>query len=114
MLDFFFGGWFVAGVGEADFDPVFKVVDGLVGEFRAVLGHAEIFEVVADGFNEEALVGFADDDGGAVFFEEAGAEVECEIAFGFGVRVMAFVAVFDEDGADVLFKEFDVFGCGGV
>ena len=59
------GGDVDARVGGAAADPLGEIGDLLVGEFFAFGGHLEVFVFVADGPDEERLVGFTGDDRGA-------------------------------------------------
>jgi hypothetical protein len=101
-----------AGIGGAAADPLGEIGDLGVGEFLALGGHLEILVLVADGLDEERLVGLAGDDGGAgVAAGEGGfAGVEEEAAFYFFVLTVALVTVLGEDGADFGFEEFEVGG----
>ena len=92
-------------------DPGFKVAD-LGGGEGAFGGHLEVAIVVADGFDETAVVGVAGDDGGAgvTAAEEGVAMIEGEAAFEFGGGGVAVEAVLDEEGADAGFEEGEVVG----
>ena len=70
----------------------------------ALGGHGQA--VVPDGFDEEALLGVAGDDGGAAIaaFEHGVDGVEPEAAF-LAFLVMAIEAVLGQHGADVVFEE---------
>ena len=59
------GGDVDAGVGGAAADPLGEIGDLLSGEFFALGGHLEVFVLVADGLDEEGVIGFAGDDRGA-------------------------------------------------
>jgi hypothetical protein len=98
-------------------DPGFEVAD-LGGGQGAFGGHLEVAIVVADGFDEAAVVGVAGDDGGAgvTAAEEGVAVIEGETAFDLGGGGVAVEAVLDEEGADAGFEEGDVVvgqGLGG-
>jgi hypothetical protein len=72
----------------------------------------EVAIVVADGFDEAAVVGVAGDDGGAgvTAAEEGVAMIEGEAAFEFGGGGVAVETVLDEEGADAGFEEGEVVG----
>ena len=87
----------------------------MVGEllFR---GHGGVGIAPADGFDEEAFLGFAWDEGGSgvAAFEDAGFCIEEEATFQFAVFLsgdgVALFAVFGEGWSDALLEEGDLFG----
>ena len=112
------GDFGFAGIGGAHFDPAFEVGDDVVGEF--LFGrhfHVRVFP--GHGGVEGAGGGVAGGDGGmAGLAAEEGVlfvvEEQAAADFG-GVGGVAFVAVLDEDRADVFFEEGElVGGDGGV
>ena len=106
-----------ARVGGALGDPFLEVGNDGVGEllFR---GHGEVFGDVAEGFDEEAVGGFAGDEGGAGFaaVEEAFAGIDVEAGLEFalllGLGGVAGVALLREDGADFILEERKLLGGG--
>jgi hypothetical protein len=71
---------------------------------------------VADGFDEEAGVGIAGNNGRAFFaaFEEAVAELDGKIAFEFfGAGAVAFVTVVNKNWTDFVLEKLELGGGGG-
>jgi hypothetical protein len=71
------------------------------------------FIVIADGAEQEGAVGVAGDKRGAgiAAFENGSAGIETKVAFKLlRFRRVAFVAVLDEDGPNLLFEEGDIGG----
>ena len=107
-----------AGLGwprRAALHPLGEV--GVLGVAQARLGrHLQVLVAVAHGFDKEALVWLAGDDGGTgvAAFEHGGAGVEEEAALEFlRAGAVAFVAALGEQGADALLEELEVFGGEG-
>ena len=81
----------------------FEVGDDVVGELAGER-HFELGVFVGEGFEEEALLGLAGNEGrpGSAALEKGFAGVEAESAHGFVERgVVAGLALVDEDGADL-------------
>ncbi len=98
--------------GGAATDPLGEIGDVSVGEFLAFGGHLEVAGLL-DGLDEQALVGAAGNDCGAVVapLEQGCVGVETEAAGLFGG--VAAVAALREDRANLLGEELDVvFGAG--
>lgn len=97
-----------ARIWRAESDPLFE--ERNLGGFEAMLWrHLKVLVCVTDGFDEETFVGLPgnDDLAGVAAFEEVVARVEKEAAFGLFGGAVTFVAAFNEDGADALFKEIE-------
>ena len=80
-----------------------------VGKLLVLGRHLQIRVGVAHRFDEQAVVGIAGDDGRAGFaaLEQAVAGFHGEIAFEFfGLAAVAFVAIIDKDGPDVVSKNW--------
>jgi hypothetical protein len=100
-------------------DPGDEVGDLLPGEAVAFGGHEEVGIVASEGVEEEGFFGVTGGDGGlfgSAAAEEAGAGIYEQISFELlALRAVALVALVDEDGADFLFEEVEVFvGCADV
>ena len=116
-------GGFEARIGRAHADPLHEVGDEIVGKLLVARRHREVAVGVADGFDEEAFVRLAGDDGGAgvAALEPAVARVEREAAFDLlRARAVALVTILDQDRTHLGLEEVGLrggelrrFGSGG-
>jgi hypothetical protein len=104
-----------AGVGRPHRDPFLEVGDLFCRELLALGRHFEIRIVVADGLDEEALVGLARDErrAGVAALQHRVARVELQAAFEFlRLRAVAGVAGPGEHGANLGLEKFQADGVG--
>ena len=92
-------------------NPVREVGNLLVGKLVALRGHLEVRVLVADGVDDEAVLGLARDDRwprvAAVEHALAGVQHEAALYL-VGVAAVAFVATVREHGTDVRLKKLEV------
>ena len=116
-------GGFEARIGRAHADPFHEISDEIVGELLVARRHREVAVGVADGFDEQAFVRLAGDDGGAgvAALHPTVARVEREAAFDLlRARAVALVTILDQDRTDLGLEEVGLrggelrrFGSGG-
>ncbi len=106
---------FGPGIGRAHGDPLLEGLDFERGEL-ALGGHLEVLVLVADRMEQQAFLGLAGNDGGSGVAAglPAGHVVEPEAALDLLLSRMAFVAFFDQQGADLGFEEGEALAGLGV
>ena len=108
-------GWGVAGIDGSIVNPLLEGRDDVRIQLGSILGHGEVFVLVANGLDEQALCRIARHDGRSAVASglPAWARVEQQAAFGFRGLAVAFVAVLREHGTDLRFEELDLIRRGG-
>jgi len=98
-------------IGRAALYPGSEVGDLLVGKFFALGRHLQVYVGVANGLNQQAIVGFAGNEGraGISAVPKSFACVQHQTALHL-VRVVAvtLVAFVDENGPDAAFEELQI------
>ncbi len=88
-------GWLVPWIGRSHGNPLSEILQYLLVQSRSVLRHPQILELVPNRLQEEALLGFAGDDGGAFApsLQQSVLEVQDQFRLRLARAVVALVAM---------------------